>query len=230
MNWMRYGRLAMVLAAGLVLTVGCRSTQTDRIRYLEAENAKVSAENKELSDKVAAERAATLKEEARREAAEAELRATRARFDILRGSGRDGRDGLDGLNGTNGVSTGVDADGSDQIMISSDITFRPGQATLTSGAEKTLAEVARVLKEQPYRKIRIEGHTDSDPIRKSGWASNEALSLERARMVQGALTRSGIPASAIEVDGLGASDPIAENTTAAGKAQNRRVVITVIEK
>ena len=79
MNWMRYGRYAMVLGTGLVLTVGCRSAKTDRMRYLEAENAKVAAENKELSDGVAAERAAMLREEARREAAEAELRATRAR-------------------------------------------------------------------------------------------------------------------------------------------------------
>jgi flagellar motor protein MotB len=224
---MRYGRYALVLGAGLVLTVGCRSAKTDRIRYLEAENAKVAAENRELSDGVAAERAAMLKEEARREAAEAELRATRARMDILNANRRSLSDDL---SGEKGVAVGVDANGSDQILISSDITFRPGQATLTSGAEKTLAEVARVLKERPYRAIRIEGHTDSDPIRKSGWASNKALSLERARMVQGALTRSGIPTSAIQVEGRGADDPIAENTTAAGKAQNRRVVITVLEE
>ena len=227
MNWMRYGRYAMVLGTGLVLTVGCRSAKTDRIRYLEAENAKVAAENKELSDGVAAERAAMLREEARREAAEAELRATRARMDII---GANRRSMADELDGQKGVSTDTDENGADQILISSDITFRPGQATLTSGAEKTLAEVARVLKERPFKRIVIEGHTDSDPIRKSGWASNKALSLERARMVQGALSRSGIPNSAIEVQGRGSDDPIVANTTAAGKAQNRRVVITVLEE
>jgi len=224
---MRYGRYAMVLGTGLVLTVGCRSAKTDRIRYLEAENAKVAAENKELSDGVAAERAAMLREEARREAAEAELRATRARMDIIAANRRSM---ADELGGQRGVSTSTDENGADQILISSDITFRPGQATLTTGAEKTLAEVARVLKERPFKRIVIEGHTDSDPIRKSGWASNKALSLERARMVQGALSRSGIPNSAIAVEGRGSEDPIAANTSAAGKAQNRRVVITVLEE
>jgi len=227
MRLMRYGRLAVVLGAGMVLTVGCRSAQTDRIRYLEAENAKVSADNRELSDGVAAERSAKLKEEARRETAEAELRATRARYDILM---KDRSDRMRELGRTPGVNVSTTPDGSDQIMISSDITFRPGQATLTTGAEKTLAEVARVLKERPFRLIRIEGYTDSDPIRKSGWASNEALSLERAKMVRVALTKSGIPTGAIEVAGRGAENAIGDNKTAAGKAQNRRVVITVIEK
>jgi len=227
MNWMRCGRLAVVLGAGLMVTVGCRSAQTDRIRYLEAENAKVSAENKELSDTVVEERSSKLKEESRRETAEAELRATRARYDILI---QDRVDRMSELDNTPGVKTGTAADGSDQIFISSDITFRPGQATLTSSAEKTLAEVARVLKERPYRMIRIEGFTDSDPIRKSGWKSNKALSLERAKRVSVALSNSGIPSSAIECAGRGSENAIGDNATSEGKAQNRRVVITVIEK
>ena len=83
MKWNRIGRFAVVLAAGLVLAGGCRSTKTDRIRYLEAENAKVTRENTDLSDQVVAERSGKMKEEARRETAEAELRAARMRYELL---------------------------------------------------------------------------------------------------------------------------------------------------
>ncbi|MHC4956185.1 MAG: OmpA/MotB family protein [Planctomycetota bacterium] len=225
MKWNRIGRFAVVLAAGLVLAGGCRSTKTDRIRYLEAENAKVTRENTDLSDQVVAERSGKMKEEARRETAEAELRAARMRYELLLQrenaamSELDKKDGLD-------VRTAED--GSKQIFISSDITFRPGQATLTRGAEKTLADVAKVLKERQYRVIRVEGHTDSDPIRKSGWKSNEELSLARAKSVRGALVAQGIPNGVLKVEGYGAKQPMVENKTAAGKAQNRRVVITLV--
>ena len=59
MNWNRSGRLALFLVAGMLLTVGCRTTSTDRIRYLEAENAKLSADNEGLRGNVASERETT---------------------------------------------------------------------------------------------------------------------------------------------------------------------------
>ena len=225
MHWNRIGRLAMVLTAGLVLATGCRSAKTDRIRYLEAENAKLSNERADLTDKVVVEKSDKFKEEARRKAAEAELRATRARYDALLDAERGGIQPID----TPGVTVQPRSNGQQQILISSDITFRPGQATLTTNAEKALAKVAKVLKEGDYRAIRVEGHTDSDPIRKSGWKSNKELSLERAKRVSGALARHGIPNGLMEVAGFGSDDPLVENKTAAGKAKNRRVVITVID-
>ena len=226
MHWNRIGRLAMVLTAGLVLATGCRSAKTDRIRYLEAENAKLSDERANLTDKVVAEKSEKFQEEARRKAAEAELRATRSRIDSLIDADRGAIQPFDAP----GVTVQPPANGQQQILISSDITFRPGQATLTSNAEKALAQVANVLKERNYRVIRVEGHTDNDPIRKSGWKSNKALSLERAKIVRVALARHGIPDGVMEVAGFGSDSPVAENKTAAGKAQNRRVVITLISQ
>ncbi|MHC4931437.1 MAG: OmpA/MotB family protein, partial [Planctomycetota bacterium] len=80
------------------------------------------------------------------------------------------------------------------------------------------------------RAVRVEGHTDSDPIRKSGWKSNEALSLARAEMVRKYLVDRGIEKSLLQVKGFGASEPVVPNKTDEGKARNRRVEIVVLEQ
>ena len=71
--------------------------------------------------------------------------------------------------------------------------------------------------------IEIEGHTDNT----GSAAKNEELSLKRAIAVRDYLIAKGVAASATDVAGLGASSPIADNTTADGRARNRRVEIVV---
>ncbi|MHC4939843.1 MAG: OmpA/MotB family protein [Planctomycetota bacterium] len=214
----RIGRWTLIALAGLVFTVGCRSTKTDRIRYLEAENAKLSAENSSLSDDLAAEQAATYREAEAKEKAQAESHQKDATIAAL--AQRKG--GIGEID-----SPGVETSG-DTIIISSDITFQPGQATLTARAEKALAEVARRVNEEQFASLRIVGHTDSDPIRRSGWKSNEELSLARAESVRKMLARKGIQLTLMETQGLGASVPRESNKTAAGKAKNRRVEIILV--
>jgi len=217
----RFGRLTLIALAGLVLTVGCRSAKTDRIRYLEAENAKLSVENSSLSDDVASEQAAKYREAEAKEKAEAESLRKDATIDALarrRGS----------LDSEIGARKGVAVDGN-VITISSDITFQPGQATLTAQAEKTLADIASVVQKREFRSIRIEGHTDSDPIKRSGWKSNEQLSQARAESVRKMLGSRGIQLTLMETVGHGASKPLKSNKTSAGKATNRRVEIILIE-
>jgi OOP family OmpA-OmpF porin len=84
----------------------------------------------------------------------------------------------------------------------------------------TLKEIAKVLKDNPDVKVKIVGHTDSD----GSDASNLDLSKRRALSVKNTLSKDfGIDVSRMETDGKGESEPIADNKTAEGKANNRRV-------
>jgi len=134
---------------------------------------------------------------------------------------------LDGV----GVSYGM-RDGNMVISIPSSITFPPGEATLSKDGEKALKEVAATLKKK-YGKARysIEGHTDSDPIRKSKFTSNRDLSIARARAVHTFLVvECGVPDDRCIVVGHGEYSPVASNSSDKDKSKNRRVEIVVHAK
>lgn len=119
------------------------------------------------------------------------------------------------------------------IGIENTVTFAPGSTKLKRSAGETLRRVARVLtRDYSDHKIYVEGHTDTDPIRrtKNRYRSNRHLSMERADMVAGFLTsKCGIPEDRLVVVGYGASDPVAKGSSKSAKAQNRRVEIVVGE-
>jgi OOP family OmpA-OmpF porin len=79
--------------------------------------------------------------------------------------------------------------------------------------------VAAGLKDHPDVRVEVAGHTDSSGSDKH----NQALSQWRAESVRDYLVRMGVPATQIQARGYGESQPVAENTTAPGKARNRRV-------
>ncbi len=110
------------------------------------------------------------------------------------------------------------------VTVASDILFAPGKADLSSTARSTLNRVAGVLKsEHSDNRIIVEGHTDTDPIRKSRWASNQALSEARAEAVANHLAQQGISRNRIDVVGHGSTQP--RDT----KARSRRVEIVVLQ-
>ena len=76
----------------------------------------------------------------------------------------------------------------------------------------------------------MQGHTDSDPIKHSKWASNQELSKARAEAVRKYLLDKGVDASHVAAEGLGDSKPKDAGTTAAAKAKNRRVEIVVVTR
>lgn len=95
-------------------------------------------------------------------------------------------------------------------------------------AVEAVARLSQVLQQTyPGSRLHIEGHTDSDPIRKSNWPSNEALSLARADQVKKLLVSAGMNDGQIETEGVGARNPLAKGGTPRAKAQNRRVEIYV---
>ncbi len=100
------------------------------------------------------------------------------------------------------------------------ILFNSGSATIKSGSDSILADLAEALKINSDLKLKIVGHTDSD----GSDDANLKLSKDRATSVRAALiNKYSIDASRLIADGKGENQPIAENTSNDGKAQNRRV-------
>jgi chemotaxis protein MotB len=135
-----------------------------------------------------------------------------------------------------GVATGFEgmdvkwsgSEGTITVTVQDSILFSAGAVTLKSATIQQLDRVASVIKEKYSGKlIDVIGHTDSDPIRKSKWVDNLQLSTERANAVNRYLTKHGLHESQVRSVGRGASDPKVDNSSAAGKAKNRRVEIVV---
>jgi chemotaxis protein MotB len=111
------------------------------------------------------------------------------------------------------------------------VLFDSGKAELRRTAYPVLDKVAQVLKEVPGQPIGIEGHTDNVPIKVSGWADNQALSLARANAVMDYLVeKQGIDSGRFIPVGHGEEQPIASNDTVEGRQKNRRVEIVILPK
>jgi outer membrane protein OmpA-like peptidoglycan-associated protein len=109
------------------------------------------------------------------------------------------------------------------ITLSGSVLFASNKDTLLPAAKERLGQVADALKTQEDHKIVVEGHTDSQ-----GSASfNEGLSERRAQSVSTFLVSRGVPKDNIRAEGLGLTRPVADNATAEGRANNRRVEIIV---
>lgn len=104
-----------------------------------------------------------------------------------------------------------------------DVLFDTGKYTLKSNTQVSLAKVATILELYQGLKVQVEGYTDSV----GSPASNQKLSENRADAVQNFMVNNGVPQANITAKGYGATDFVADNGTAAGKAQNRRVELVV---
>lgn len=109
------------------------------------------------------------------------------------------------------------------ITLSGSVLFATGKYELLPIAKQKLDEVAKALVDQGYKSILVEGHTDSV----GRVSDNETLSLKRAESVRTYLVTRGIPSDKIRATGLGSARSIADNSTADGRANNRRVEIVV---
>lgn len=110
------------------------------------------------------------------------------------------------------------------ITLSGAVLFTSNQASLLPIAREKLDQVAEALKQQAVEQaIVVEGYTDSQGSDKV----NEELSLRRAQAVRDYLVTRGVPADRIQAAGRGEANPIADNTSAEGRANNRRVEIVL---
>jgi len=107
--------------------------------------------------------------------------------------------------------------------------FNSGDATLLPGAAEQLRKTARVLMEH-HLELRVEGHSDDQPIHTPLFQSNWQLSTARATSVLTLLVDdAGFPPQKISVAGYGPYRPVADNASSDGRRQNRRVDLVIVE-
>lgn len=130
------------------------------------------------------------------------------------------------------VETVTDANGLQAVKVTfaSGILFSTSSSTLSTTAKTSLKEFAEVLKDYSDADVAIQGYTDNQGWKNSTAAEsvekNKTLSLQRAQSVQTYLSSCGVSSSQIKsVEGLGEENPVADNSTSAGQAENRRVEI-----
>ncbi len=117
------------------------------------------------------------------------------------------------------------------IQLPETILFGSGLAKLKTKGEVALEKIAKHLTSRPSAIVRVDGHTDNDPIVRSKyiWESNHHLSAGRALSVLHYLVNKGhIEESRIHIAGYGPNRPIASNKNKAGKMQNRRVEFLIL--
>jgi outer membrane protein OmpA-like peptidoglycan-associated protein len=108
-----------------------------------------------------------------------------------------------------------------EMVVIRDIKFQNDKAEIQPNAGTVLDQLAAALQRCPETRVRLSAYTDSN----GSEAYNEKLSQRRAEAVREYLESRGVAAGRIEAQGLGESNPIADNSTAEGRAQNRRVEI-----
>ncbi len=125
-----------------------------------------------------------------------------------------------------GVDVSETAEGT-MVTLASDVFFRSGSNEINAAAKSTLNRVVAIIeKEKKYagKKIRVDGHTDSDPIKRSKWKDNQELSEARADSVKTYLLGRGIADSRVKTVGHADTKPVGKD-----KAKNRRVEILILK-
>ena len=125
------------------------------------------------------------------------------------------------------VSTQVTERGLVISILTDNLLFDSGQAHVKPAGMELLGHLAPLLRRQSNRRMVVEGHTDSLPIRSSVYPSNWELSTARASAVVRALIAMELPPVQMEAAGRANLQPIAANTTDAGRSTNRRVEIVL---
>ncbi|WP_412473064.1 type VI secretion system protein TssL, long form [Burkholderia stabilis] len=112
------------------------------------------------------------------------------------------------------------------VTFRGDAMFRPGDASVQASMNPLISKIAAEIVKVPG-KVTVLGYTDNVPIRSRHFASNQVLSEERATQIMQMLQAAGVQANRLEAVGKGDADPVGDNRTAQGRAQNRRVEIDV---
>lgn len=118
-----------------------------------------------------------------------------------------------------------------KYTVNSDLLFRSGSWEMSKEGQEVIGKLAPRLAPFQQSKIVVHGYTDNAPIgralQRQGVTSNEVLSQKRAEAVMQYLITQGVKPDMISAQGRGEADPIASNKTAEGRAQNRRVELTL---
>ena len=127
------------------------------------------------------------------------------------------------------LNTGVqvqEANGQIYLIMPGNITFDSNDANIKPAFQPVLNSIAKVINEYSKTMVQVNGYTDST----GSAATNNSLSLMRASSISNYLRLRGVNGNRIVSNGYGSSNPIASNATAAGREQNRRVEIVLINR
>jgi len=124
-----------------------------------------------------------------------------------------------------GIGISQTTDNQLKVDIPADVSFDVGRYAIKPNMRPVLDRLASTLNQHPVTTVTIIGHTDST----GSDAVNDPLSVNRAASTRDYLVQRGVSAQRIAVDGRGSRQPVADNTTAAGRAMNRRVEIFIAE-
>ncbi len=124
-----------------------------------------------------------------------------------------------------GVQVNRVRDGSVRVILPGGTAFRGGSARLNNKMKPVLNTVAAAFSRSPYLRIKVVGHSDSqgDPV------TNQTLSITRATAVVNYLIQREVKSVLIELEGRGSIDPLMSNSTAQGRAANRRIELYLYE-
>ena len=121
--------------------------------------------------------------------------------------------------------------GAIKYTVNSDLMFRSGSWEMTEQGQQIISRMAQKLAPDQQSKLVVTGYTDNAPIgaalRRQGVDSNEALSQKRAEAVMEYLVSQGVKPDMVTAHAGGEADPVASNDTPQGRAQNRRVELTL---
>jgi len=223
-----------LLGAGFAAT-GCAATDADwRERYLEKER-----DSSDLAGQLSSERNARAAAVSQLEEARTQVASLQRENESLKGRPAEAAaapvdnagvdSSVDSLK-TKGFDAHRTADGNIAIVLPSDINFAAGSKDLTSAGKKAVDQIAGELDGQfAGYSIRIEGHTDGDPIKKAPFKDNWELGSERALSVLRCLvTDHKVSPERLEAASRGETVPVADNKSDKGKAKNRRVEVIVL--
>ncbi|MFT3823117.1 MAG: flagellar motor protein MotB [Chitinophagaceae bacterium] len=202
-----------------------RSKYDDTYNRLNAANNALEASNKNAAS-AASTAAGTIAQQQRRlETLQRMIDQQRATTDALR---KKMADALVGFN-SNELSVAV-KNGKVYVSLQESLLFPSGSAVVNKKGKEALGKLAGVLILNPDINVNIEGHTDSVPI-KGRFEDNWALSVARATAIVRVLTKEySVDPVRVTATGHSKYDPVADNTTPEGRAQNRRTEIILTPK
>lgn len=229
----------LVVLALMAIAAGC----TGELRRLKGTNQQLVAQRDSLNDEIADLKAQLAREQQSKGELEAQIAKLTADVDYWRGQaeayikaieeyrqlGKMQMIGEDVMRQIAEAMGGKYIEGGG-VMLASDVLFDSGKATLKAGAMGSLRLAAQALQSEEAKELhlRIDGHTDNVPIKRSKWGDNMALSQARARAVWLELRKNGVAPGRMYTAGFGEFAPIEGNSTSEGRSGNRRVEIWLV--
>jgi chemotaxis protein MotB len=215
-------------AALLLVTAACVSPEEHR--RLQSANAALQAQIAQWGEQQRNltkenERLRADVERLGKQAADADwIREQKQKLDDLMKKYQEATPGGSGVEGVELVST---AEGL-AFRVLGGLLFAPGRTEITEQGRQTLQQLIATL-QQSGKRVRIDGHTDDQPIQHSQWGTNLRLSVERSLAVADFLQKAGLDANRIAVAGYGEHRPTAVGSSEDSRAKNRRVEILMLE-